>query len=39
VIETIIWILLALIASVWFFSIIEDWADIGPLDDDTPEDP
>ncbi len=38
-IETIIWILLALIAAVWFFSIIEDWSDIGPIDHDEPEDP
>lgn len=37
--ENIIWILICLAGSIWFFSLIEGWSDIGPLDDDTPEDP
>lgn len=39
-IDTILWIGLAVFAAVFFFSIIEDWADIGPIDDDdNPESP
>ena len=34
-----IWIPLGLVAAVWFFSILEGWADIGPIDSDEPEDP
>lgn len=38
--ETIAWIAIAAAAAIWFFSLLEDWADIGPIDhDDTPEDP
>jgi hypothetical protein len=35
-----IWIPLGIAAAIWFFSILEGWSDIGPIDhDDTPEDP
>lgn len=38
--ETIAWIAIAAAAAIWFFSILEGWSDIGPIDsDDTPEDP
>jgi hypothetical protein len=39
VLETIIWIVAALGAAIWFFSILEDWTEIGPIDHDEPEDP
>lgn len=38
-IETIAWIAVALAAAIWFFSLLEGWADIGPMDDNEPEDP
>jgi hypothetical protein len=35
------WLLipLGIAAAIWFFSLLEGWSDIGPIDDDTPEDP
>ena len=38
-IETILLIVMALAAAIWFFSLLEDWAEIGPIDHDDPEDP
>ena len=37
--ETIAWIAIALAAAIWFFSLLEGWHDIGPVDADEPEDP
>lgn len=38
-VETLIWIAIAMAGAIWFFSILEGWADIGPVDADDPEDP
>lgn len=37
--ETIAWIAIALAGAIWFFSLLEGWADIAPMDDNEPEDP
>ena len=37
--ETIAWIAIALAGAIWFFSLLEGWADIALMDDNEPEDP
>lgn len=37
--ETIAWIAIALAGAIWFFSLLEGWADIAPMDDNELEDP
>ena len=37
--ETIAWIAIALAGAIWFFSLIEGWDDLEPIDDNEPEDP
>ena len=38
-IETVLWIAIAFVAAIWFFSLLEGWADLEPIDDNEPEDP
>ena len=37
--ETIAWIAIALACAIWFFSLLEGWADIPQMDDNELEDP
>lgn len=37
--EAIFFIAIAALAAVFFFTLIEDWYDIGSIDPEDPEDP
>lgn len=39
VLENIFWIAIAFVAAIWFFGLLESWHDIGPIDEEEPEDP
>lgn len=39
VLENLFWIAVAFAVAIWFFSLIEGWHDIGPIDDNELEDP